>query len=180
MNCPKCGKKINKNYCMFCGYMIDKDVFIDKNKTGEPTILEKFFGDEYDKEIRRGHTFFNFIFGPFYLLLRGMPLVGLLLTLCDLFLFYIVFMLVSYFPLPDFGRLINLMYILFNRFLWVSLDKIIYKSLLEKKLLKIAEKHPDDYMNYFEKMSITKFNLLSTFILFIVILCLFFVFFDII
>ena len=71
MKCPKCGKDNKKDFCMFCGYIPDKDTYIDKNKKGETTLLETYLGDKYDKIVRNKNWLPRLIFGPLYIFVKG-------------------------------------------------------------------------------------------------------------
>ena len=145
MKCPKCGKENKKNYCMYCGYMFEKDTYIDKNKTGEANLIETYLGYNYDKIVRNKNWFSRLILGPLYISIKGFIIPGLLLFFLDLFLFYCCFLFNDYFPLPGFGGILNILLIIFNRVLWMSIDNIIYLKLLDRKLNKIKDNNPNNY-----------------------------------
>lgn len=145
MKCPKCGKENKKDFCMFCGYIPDKDTYIDKNKRGETTLLETYLGDNYDKIVRNKNWLPRLLFGPLYIFIKGFYIEGSLLYFLDLFLFYFCFTFNNYFPLPGFSSILNLLLIIANRVIWMALDNIIYIKLLENKLERIKIKYPDNY-----------------------------------
>lgn len=153
MNCPNCGKNIKKNYCMFCGYMLDTGNFIDKNKKGEVTPLETYLGYSYDKIVRNKNWISTLILGPLYIAVKGFMIQGGLLFLLDLFLFYFFFTLNNYFPLPGFGLILNILLIITNRIIWMTIDNMIYVKLLENKLNKIKDNNPNNYREIIDNMS---------------------------
>ena len=153
MKCPKCGKNIKKNYCMFCGYMLDTGNYIDKNKKGEVTLLETYLGYKYDRIVRNKNWLSTLLLGSLYISVKGFMIQGLLLFLLDLFLFYCFFTFNNYFPLPGFGLILNILLIITNRVIWMTLDNMIYIKLLERKLNKIKESNPDNYREIIDNIS---------------------------
>lgn len=153
MNCPNCGKTIKKNYCMFCGYMLDTGNFIDKNKKGEVTPLETYLGYNYDKIVRNKNWISTLLLGPLYIAVKGFMIQGGLLFLFDFFLFYLFFTLNNYFPLPGLYLILDFLLILTNRIIWMTIDNMIYVKLLENKLNIIKESNPDNYKEIIDNMS---------------------------
>lgn len=166
MKCPKCNKEINKNYCMFCGYILDKDTFIDKNKTGETSLLELYFGDQFDKKVRKCEPFKRFILGPMYIAIKGFIIEGLLFTFLDLALLYFIHIFNVNFPLPGFGKLFDYVLIFVNVIFCMTLDSILYIFLLKRKLERIKKKNPNNYLNILEKLDIGKHDLINFLVIF--------------
>lgn len=182
MKCPKCGKEIKKNYCMYCGYILDKDIFINKNKKGEPTLLETYFGYDYDKIVRNKNFLPRLLLGPLYIGVKGFIWQGLGLFILDLFLFYCFYLFNVYFPLPGFGSILNFLLIIFNRVLWMSLDNIIYLKLLNIKLENIKRKNPNNYRELIDIEQRKHSDILDFFliicIIFIVIISLYLIYMN--
>lgn len=159
MKCPNCNKEINKSYCMFCGYMLDNGNFIDKNKKGDVSLLETYLGYNYDKIVRNKNWIPTLLLGPLYIVVKGFLLYGLFLFFLDCFLFLFCLMLNNHFPLPGFNLILNILLIITNRILWMTLDNLIYVKLLNKKLEKIKEDNPNNYREIIDKMSKSRDNI---------------------
>ena len=74
MKCPKCGKKMTKDFCMFCGYMLNGN-YIHKTNY-KVNDLAKALGDDYDKVIRNENKFLIFFLGPLYFAYRNYFFLG--------------------------------------------------------------------------------------------------------
>ena len=125
--------------------ILDKNTFIDRSKNGEISLLETYFGYDYDKIVRNKNFLSRLLLGPLYVAVKGFMIQGFLLSGLDLFLFNVCFLVNINFPITGFGLILNFLLVLFNRVLWMSLDNIIYLSLLSKKLEKIKDYNPTNY-----------------------------------
>ena len=148
MKCPNCGFDMNKNgYCMHCGYMNNGNI-IDTKKKEHATMLELYFGDEYDKIIRNQNWFIAGLLGPVYLFCRKHYLVGLLLIILDIII-SLFFVTINY-TLMVYS--LSTYYFLFNRIIWATINNMIYIKLITKRLNKYKEKNPDKYLENIQEM----------------------------
>ena len=151
MICPKCKMEMNnKDYCFHCGYMLNGNTI--EKKEINPTILELYFGEKYDKYIRNKNWIVSGILGPTYIFCQGHYMVGLLLIILDYFisLFFIVFnhALLYYYVV----LLLNFIYLVLNRYIWSIIGNIIYLKLLTKRLTKMKEQNYDKYESNIQQL----------------------------
>ena len=140
----------NKDYCFHCGYMLNGNTI--EKKEINPTILELYFGEKYDKYIRNKNWIVSGILGPTYIFCQGHYMVGLLLIILDYFisLFFIVFnhALLYYYVV----LLLNFIYLVLNRYIWSIIGNIIYLKLLTKRLTKMKEQNYDKYESNIQQL----------------------------
>lgn len=150
---------MTRSFCIFCGYMKNGS-FISKEKKESLSDLEIYLGEDYNKVLRNETYFSTFLLGPLYLCYRKSLLEGILLEILNV----ILLILVSSFLLPFglLGKLGLFFYFLFSKFIWMTIDNMIYLSLLERKIKKLKEKYKNEYKKKLENME-TK-SILSFFI----------------
>ena len=140
----------NKDYCFHCGYMLNGNTI--EKKEINPTMLELYFGEKYDKYIRNKNWIVSGILGPTYIFCQGHYIVGLLLIILDYFisLFFIVFnhALLYYYVV----LLLNFIYLVLNRYIWSIIGNIIYLKLLTKRLTKMKEQNYDKYESNIQQL----------------------------
>lgn len=157
MVCKNCGQKMNRDFCIFCGYMKNGS-FIQKE--GKETLedLEIYLEEDYQKILRNETYFATFLLGPLYLCYRKFFLTGFLLEILNAFLYLVLIHVASY--LGPFYLLTIISYFFLEKFVWMTIDNIIYLHLLEKKLKKIKEQYKESYKEKIykiEKKSILSF-----------------------
>ena len=156
MKCPKCGKNMNKDFCMFCGYMLNGN-YIHKTNY-EVNDLAKVLGDDYDKVIRNENTSFIFFLGPLYFAYRNYFFLGIMLELINLTSYLIVMRIISaifgpQFPLFLFYIFLFLYFIL-NKLFWMTLCNPIYIFLINRKIDIIKNKHDNNKDDYIRNIRI--------------------------
>lgn len=150
MKCPKCGKRMTKDFCMFCGYMLDGN-FIKKTNY-KISDLEKAFGNEYKKIVRNENKWLIFLLGPLYFGYRNYFFLGLILEIFNIISYWIlynIFNILTNIGPFSFAPLFILFYFLLNKFFWVLSSNSIYKFLINRKIDKIKRKYKtnkDDYI----------------------------------
>lgn len=182
MKCPNCGKNIKRRHCMFCGYILDTGYFTEKSKKGEVTLLDTYLGYDYDKIVRNKNWLSTLLLGPLYVSMKGFIFHGIGLFFLDSFLFYCCWLFNAFFPLPGFSGLLNLILIIVNRTIWMTIDNMIYIYLLDKKLDIIMKENPNNYRELIDKESRRHSDILclliTIFILAIILLLLFIYYFS--
>ena len=128
MKCPKCGKPLHKDFCMYCGYMANGNI-IDTKKKIEASKLEKYLGNDFVTIIHNENAKEIFILT--------------VLTLLDVYIIYNSRVIAQTFlntPLPNFylnfDIPVMLITFLLSRLIYVMLSNEIYLKLLTKKLAK--------------------------------------------
>lgn len=144
--CPNCGKPLQRNYCLHCGYM-DNGVFIGKNTTQSISDVEIYLGRRYDKINRNKNAFLVFILGPFYFCYNRFLFFGLFLILVDFLVCSLLCLLFSSIFIRPF-----LIFILW-RIMYVAAGNIIYLELCKIKVNIIKKIHPNDYEVLLRKKS---------------------------
>ena len=152
MRCPKCGKNMNKDFCMFCGYMLNGN-YIHKTNY-EVNDLAKALGNDYDKVIRNENVGFIFLLGPLYFAYRNYFFLGFILEFINLFSYYILYILQYTFRL-GYGEIPNVLfyfilflYFIINKSFWMIFSNPMYKFLINKKINKIKSKYKENIDNY--------------------------------
>ncbi len=147
MKCPKCGKNMTKDFCMFCGYMLNGN-YIHKTNY-EVSDLEKALGNDYNKVIRNENIGFIFLIGPLYFAYRNYFFLGFVLEFINIFSYYFLFacseaLRITPVGIPNMGFwFIFIIYFLLNKTFWMTLSNPIYKSLINTKVKKIQGKYPN-------------------------------------
>ena len=144
MKCPNCGMSMSKGYCMHCGYM-DNGVIIDTKKVQQASLVECYFGKEYDKFFRNENWLISGILGPTYLFCHGFYLKGFLLILIDSFISLFCLIFNHVWMLSAMIAYMNKIYWIVNRLLWSAIGNMIYLKWMEKKLKVLQDKNPDNY-----------------------------------
>lgn len=148
MFCPNCGTKMNNNYCSHCGYMPNEN-FIGFAKNEDEPLLLYYFGDKYDFYVRNKNWYVPGILGPIYLISHNLYFVGILLYILDVAITLGVLIFNHLFIFEYIVIFVDIIYLLFNRFIWATLGNIIYIKLLSKKL----EKEKKNNLRYKELVS---------------------------
>lgn len=89
MKFPKCDKKITRDFCMSCGYMLNGN-YITKNNF-KISILEKEFGNEYNKIVRNHNKWIVFLLGPIYFAYRNYFFLGLILEIFNIVSYLVLY-----------------------------------------------------------------------------------------
>ena len=144
MFCPNCGSKIKRNFCSHCGFMPNEN-FIGSNTKKEEPLLYYYFDNEYDKYVRNENWYVPGILGPIYIISHNFYIVGILLFLLDILVTMGVFVLNHMFIFTYVVRMIDIFYILINRFFWATMGNMFYLKLLTKKLQKVKDANPNQY-----------------------------------
>ena len=144
MYCPNCGIHMKTNFCTHCGYMRN-GTFIENGKEIDESLLSYYFGKRYDYYNRNNNWFVAGLLGPVYIFSHNFYLVGFLLFLLDLVITMGFFVINHMFLFTKMVRLINIVYLIINRFVWATIGNIIYLKLLNNKLKRIMKNHPDNY-----------------------------------
>ncbi|MDO5002742.1 MAG: hypothetical protein Q4E39_00740 [bacterium] len=174
MKCPNCGKMMKREFCMFCGYMINGNYI--HNTESAISDLELYLGEEYSKIIRNQNYFITFIFGPLYLCFRGFFFTGFILEIFNCFFLLFITTIGGYLELAFF----NLAYVFFvigfilSKMTWMTINNIIYIKLIERKIKKIKNENGKNYIKVLQNKKATK-NIFLPFlaiILYIIILLL--------
>lgn len=170
MYCKKCGRKLVKKICIHCGLM-DNGVYVDTKKPIKENDLEKYLDKEYDKIMRNQNWIVSGIFGPIYILCRGNILVGLLLTILDIFLliFFICFNNWALFVYMIY--VLDFVVVIINRVIWATFANPIYIYLVSWKINKVKNRYPNNYENILKRLHkvdtfIVPFRYLIAFIIF--------------
>ena len=141
MQCSNCGMDMSKKgYCMHCGYM-SNGVVIDTSKPQHASLLELYFGTDYDKITKNQNWFISGLLGPTYLLCHKHYLVGFLLIILDIFLSLCFVTINTALMIPS----ISTVYWIINRVIWGTINNMIYIKLEEKRLVSYKEKYKDDF-----------------------------------
>jgi hypothetical protein len=119
--------------------------FIESGKEIDESLLSYYFGKKYDYYNRNNNWFVAGVLGPVYIFSHNFYFVGFLLFLLDLAITMGFFILNHMFLFTKVVRLINVVYLVVNRFVWASIGNMIYLKLLNRKLKKIMKSNPDNY-----------------------------------
>lgn len=161
MKCPKCGKKMTKDFCMFCGYMLNGN-YIHKTNY-KVNDLAKALGDDYDKVIRNENKFLIFFLGPLYFAYRNYFFLGAILEFLDLVSYFFamrgIVVMLGQILSNYFLYLFLFFYFILNKLFWIIFCNPIYKFLINRKIDKIKKqygKNKDDYIRNIKIRNIYK------------------------
>lgn len=150
MECPNCGKKMTKNFCMFCGYISNGNYIT--NNDSKISDIEKAFGDEYNVIVKNDNKLFVFLLGPLYFSYRNYFFLGLTLEILNIisyFILYNIFYNLTNIGPFTFAPILILFYFLLNKFFWVIISNPIYILLMNKKINRIKKQckmNKDEYI----------------------------------
>ena len=82
MKCPNCNFKMKRNFCTHCGYMTNGN-FINTKKLQEDSLLELYFGKNYEKITSNNNYIVPFIIGPVYIFCHDFYIEGIILILIE-------------------------------------------------------------------------------------------------
>ena len=82
MKCPNCNFKMKRNFCTHCGYMTNGN-FINTKKVQEDSLLELYFGKNYEKITSNNNYIVPFIIGPVYIFCHDFYIEGIILILIE-------------------------------------------------------------------------------------------------
>ena len=166
MKCPKCGKVSKRDFCIYCGYKEDGTYI--RNKQAEETLMELYFGEDFDKVTFNNNLFSSILLGPLYFIRYKLFFIGIFFTLLDSICNFIVLEISTMTITSGTTTLIRLFYFIFERLFWATLNNIIVFSSYEKKLQKIKLQHSNDYKDIIYEKS--KKKTISYFILIFIIM----------
>ena len=139
MKCPNCNFKMKRNFCTHCGYMTNGN-FINTKKLQEDSLLELYFGKNYEKITSNNNYIVPFIIGPVYIFCHDFYIEGIILILIE-YLISTIFLCFNHaFLYVYVVKLLNLMYFAFSRLIWATILNLIYEKLTLRRLKKIKEK----------------------------------------
>lgn len=171
MNCSKCNGKIVDGCCVNCGYLENGNKIqkkeIDKNED------LKLFNKDFDTIVQNKNLLLIFILGPLYFSYRGYFLIGTILGIIDYLLLYysmnsldILIMIFGSFQIFALYLFINrLIYIIFSNYICILIDKI--------KIKRIKTKYKENYKEKLKSYKHSKYYLLLTLLVYIIIICIF-------
>ena len=150
MKCPKCGKEMTHNFCMFCGYMTNGNYI--QTKKEKVTELERILGDDYFRFTRMDSHGGLLLLGPLYLCYLNFFFLGFFLGLLDLWVTYRVFVMLYVEVFPEmfpYCLFIFVLYLLLNRTFWMAIVRGIYYLYLRWKMFfqKKASSSQEEYEN---------------------------------
>lgn len=153
MKCPKCGKIMSKDFCMFCGYMLNGNYIRKKHYSASD--LSKALGSEYDTVIRNENTGMIFLLGPLYFAYRNYFFLGFVLEFINLFSYFVLYIFHHFFRFNYSSEVPNVIfwivlifYFIINKFFWILFSNPIYVFFLKKKIKKIIKNHKDNKDDY--------------------------------
>lgn len=144
MFCPNCGIQMKTNYCTHCGYMRNGQ-FIESDKAIDESLLSYYFGPKYDYFNHNNNWFLSGLLGPIYIFCHNYYFFGLLLFLIDMIVMMAVFLVNHMIPYHKLSIVLDVAYLVVNRFIWATIGNMIYLKITNRKLKKTMEKYPDHY-----------------------------------
>lgn len=171
MKCTNCGQEMHgRDFCIFCGYMKNGN-FISKKRKETLEDLERYLDKDYQKVLRNETYVATFLLGPLYLCYKKCFVTGFLLEVLNAICFLLVLDLTS--RLGPFSFLCFTAYLCFNKFLWMTIDNMIYLKLVERKINKIKEIYKENYKEVLEKKEKKSVLSLVIAILLYILICFF-------
>lgn len=162
MKCPRCGKLMTRDsqhiFCTHCGYLDDgKQIYGQANNLASD--LEIFLGKDYDNIVSNNNYKQVFWLGPFYLFVKGFLLIGFLIQILEIYLWYLI---------VDFFGIIYFIFIgfIFTRAISVVAYNPLCLVLYHIKLKFIKRKNPTTYLEKLRKSNHNTFSGLGVFIFF--------------
>lgn len=86
MICPKCGTENKGDFCIKCGAMVKNNTIyqINTKPVSKDSLLEAYFGFDYNKIVMSPSNLAGAFFGPFYLAYRKCFLSGTILLISQI------------------------------------------------------------------------------------------------
>ena len=144
MFCPNCGIQMKTNYCTHCGYMRNGQ-FIEPDKEIDEGLLSYYFGPKYEYYNRNNNWLLSGLLGPIYIFCHNYYLIGILLFLVDMIISMAVFIVNHMIVYDKISMVLDIAYIVVNRFIWATIGNMIYLKLTNRKLKKIKDQYPNNY-----------------------------------
>ena len=147
MKCPKCGKDMSTSkshvFCTHCGYL-DNGEQIHGYEEHQVSDLEIYLGNAYDTIVRGNNTKTCFLLGPLYLWIRGFIIIGFLLQILEIYIWYLI---------VQFGENTILVFlgILITRAIAMISYNPLCVFLYRIKIKVIKKKYPTSYLEYLRK-----------------------------
>ena len=147
MKCPRCGNNMSKDsehtFCTHCGYL-DNGEQIHGYEEHQVSDLEIYLGNTYDTIVRGNNTKTCFLLGPLYLWIRGFIIIGFLLQILEIYIWYLI---------VQFGENIILIFlgILITRTIAMISYNPLCVCLYRIKIKVIKKKYPTSYLEYLRK-----------------------------
>ena len=143
MFCPNCGIAMKENYCIHCGYLRNGN-FIEEKENEEP-LLSYYFGKKYDYYYRNKNWIISGLLGPTYIFCHNYYLVGLILFVLDIAITMFFLVLNHVFLLDQAVRILNIAFIILNRYFWSVVNNPLYLKLTNRRMQRIKKKNPLTY-----------------------------------
>ncbi len=143
MICPKCGTENSGNFCIKCGTIVKDNTLyqINTKQITTNSLLESYFGLDYNRIVMTPANIAGGIFGPLYLVYRGCFIGAIIMQLIQIGLFFLL--------IPIIATLLPIMkplstYIIFAVilfFLQSALTNPIIIAHAKRKIIKIRKKY---------------------------------------
>ncbi|MDD5887889.1 MAG: hypothetical protein PUC82_00110 [bacterium] len=171
MNCPNCNKKMEKNFCMHCGYMLNGN-FINRSKSEiVASDLELYLGKKFDIINRNINTPVIFFLGPLYFCFNKLVLLGVIAFILDI-LYYILNYFLTKLLAPSLMPASIFLSFILVRLFYVTCANLIYMKICKIKINKIKKKNPDNYRNLLMEQAEDEFSIMQLIIGILLILLL--------
>lgn len=97
MICPKCGTENKGNFCIKCGAIVKDNTLyqINTKQVSTNTLLETYFGLDYNKIVMKPANIFGGIFGPLYLVYRNCFIGGFILLFIQIGLGFLLLPIIA-------------------------------------------------------------------------------------
>lgn len=147
MKCPACGKNMSKTknhvFCSHCGYLDDgKQIHGYEEK--QASDLEIYLGSSYDTILRNSNFRSCFLLGPLYFFIRGFIILGFLLQIIEIYIWYFI----VYFSESSYLILLGF---LFTRTIAMIAYNPLCLFLYQLKIKYIKKKYPTSYLTHLRK-----------------------------
>lgn len=168
MKCPKCGTENKTNFCMKCGYMLDKEgkeIQIQTKVDMKTTDLDIFLGEKRDQFLYKPANLSAAFFGGFYFLYRKCYVLGVVSIVLEFLIFLLIMMNI---PKASLGYLLVFYAFLLRFFLYGALFNPYYLKKANRIIQKIKKDcDPQSYKNVLERRGGTSILAVGSFIAFL-------------
>ena len=146
MKCPNCNKEMKNNYCMVCGYMQNGN-FVGEcinEKNNDIKIYQKNFDIMNQNE----NKILTMLMGPIYMSYKGYLVLGVILSILDIFFMYLTIYIFSLIPFTiSLSFLGFILYLLISRIIFMSFFNSLCLYIDNIKIKRIVKKYKNSYKN---------------------------------